>query len=119
MKRLPFLVPAVIRFLVLFIFQFVPFYLATVVRANLQVMADVISPVSYARPAVLKLPLSLTKPDAIFMLAGLITMAPGTVCLDVSEDRKYMFVHVMFYNGEGVRRDLKNLERRIGVLFNE
>ena len=108
-----------IRFLVLFTFAFLPYYIQAVIRANLQVMAEVITPISHARPAVLKLSLSLTKPDAIFMLAGLITMAPGTVCLDVSEDRKYMIVHVMFYNGEGVRKDLKNLERRIGVLYNE
>ena len=118
MKKLSLLI-TVPRFLVMFTFYFLPYYTIEVIRANLQVIGDVITPISYARPAVLKMPLSLEKPDAIFMLAGLITMAPGTVCLDVSSDCKHMYVHVMFYDKEKTHKEFKELERRIGVLYGE
>lgn len=67
----------------------------------------------------MKVPLRLNNPNAIFTLANLITMAPGTVCLDVSEDRRFMFIHVMFYDGNKIREDIRDLERRVGGLFNE
>lgn len=100
-----------------FFFRFLPYYSIQITHANLLVLRDVITRRKYARPAVLRIPLALTNPNAIFLLANLITMAPGTVCLDISPDKKFMYVHVMFYDGDGVRKDIKNLERRVGGLF--
>jgi multicomponent Na+:H+ antiporter subunit E len=45
----------------------------------------------------------------------LISLTPGTLSIDLSEDRKTLFVHVMFLDDvETARDDIKiGLERRI------
>jgi multicomponent Na+:H+ antiporter subunit E len=48
-------------------------------------------------------------------VASLISLTPGTLSIDLSEDRKTLFVHVMFlYDVEKAKAEIKNgLERRI------
>ena len=97
--------------------RFLPYYTGQVVKSNWQVIRDVVTRENYARPAVLKIPISLKHPGEIFMLANLVTMTPGTLCLDISEDRSCLFIHVMFNDDEEIRREIADLERRIGGLF--
>jgi multicomponent Na+:H+ antiporter subunit E len=49
------------------------------------------------------------------LLANLISLTPGTLSIDVSEDRRYLYVHVMFLDDvEAACRELKEgLERRV------
>lgn len=96
---------------------FLPYYVDEILRANLRVIHDVVTPRNYARPAIVKFPLTLKKNSELFFLANLITMAPGTVCLDFSADRKFLFIHVMFYDGPQVIEEIRALETRIGRVF--
>jgi len=72
---------------------------------------------SYVSPGVLAIPLDARTDVEIAMLANLITLTPGSVSLDVSEDRSQLFIHAMYIDGgdvEAYRRDVKeNLERRV------
>lgn len=101
--------------------QFIPYYVAMVVVSNWRVIHDVITRKRYARPAIIKVPLTLKHDFEFFMLANLISMTPGTVSLDISEDHKWLFVHAMFYDmedgGEEVRNDILELEKRIARIF--
>ena len=49
------------------------------------------------------------------MLANLLTLTPGSLSLDVSEDRKTLFVHAMYIeDADQFRREVKEgLERRV------
>jgi multicomponent Na+:H+ antiporter subunit E len=51
----------------------------------------------------------------ITLLASLIALTPGTLTLDVSRDRKTIFIHSMYAEEvEGVRRAIKEgLEKKI------
>jgi multicomponent Na+:H+ antiporter subunit E len=71
------------------------------------------------RPAVIRLPLDVTSDGEILMLSALINLTPGSVALDVSEDRKIMYVHVMHVNTPDISRaEIKNgFERRVIELF--
>lgn len=40
-------------------------------------------------------PIELTTPEAITMLAGTISLTPGTVSSDVSADGRYLLVHAL------------------------
>ena len=64
--------------------------------ANIQV-AWIVLTVSNAKlkPAWITVPLDLRKPEAITLLAGTITLTPGTVSADVSESGHYLLVHVL------------------------
>ena len=64
--------------------------------ANIQV-AWIVLTVSNAKlkPAWITVLLDLRKPEAITLLAGTITLTPGTVSADVSESGHYLLVHVL------------------------
>lgn len=76
---------------------------------------DVLTPVHKARPAIVAIPLSTEDPLQIVTLANLISLTPGSLSLDVSPDRKTLYVHVMFVDDpDMIRREVKEgLERRV------
>lgn len=49
----------------------------------------------YLKPGIVAFPLTATRDAEITTLANLITLTPGTLSLDVSDDRKVLFVHAI------------------------
>jgi multicomponent Na+:H+ antiporter subunit E len=94
---------------------FLCFFLKEVFIANLRVAHDVLTPGFYMRPRVLAIPLDATSDIEITLLANLISLTPGTLSLDVSTDRRVLYVHAMYASdGDAARRDIKEgLERRL------
>ncbi len=45
------------------------------------------------QPGIIALPLTVDRDFEITMLANLITLTPGTLSVDVSEDRKFLYIH--------------------------
>jgi multicomponent Na+:H+ antiporter subunit E len=76
-----------------------------------------LAPASYVCPGVVAIPLDARTDAEITLLANLITLTPGSVSLDVSEDRRVLYVHAMYIDGgdvEAYRRSVKEgLERRV------
>lgn len=95
--------------------RFLAFYLKELVVANARVAHDVLTPRHRSRPAILALPLEASTDTEIMILANLITLTPGSLALDVSDDRRTLFVHAMFVkDAEAYRRSIKEgLERRL------
>ena len=46
-------------------------------------------------PAIIAFPLTVTRDLEIVLLANLITLTPGTLTIDVSDDRKVLYVHAL------------------------
>ncbi len=63
--------------------------------SNLAVLRIVLSPSLPIRPGVLAYSTRLTSPVSVTVLANLITLTPGTLTLDVSDDRKTLFIHTL------------------------
>lgn len=76
-----------------------------------------LAPASYVCPGVVAIPLDARTDVEITLLANLITLTPGSVSLDLSEDRRVLYVHAMYIDGgdvEAYRRSIKEgLERRV------
>jgi multicomponent Na+:H+ antiporter subunit E len=89
------------------------------VLANVRLAIDVVRPNRTMRPAVVRLPLDVTSDAEILMFAALLNLTPGSIALDVSEDRKTMYVHVMHIETpERAREEMKTgFERRVQRLF--
>ena len=72
---------------------------------------------SYVCPGVVAIPLDARTDAEITLLANLITLTPGSVSLDLSEDKRVLYVHAMYIDGgdvEAYRRSVKEgLERRV------
>lgn len=78
---------------------FAMFYLKEVVVANLKLAADIITPCSHATPGFVVLPLEPMTDMQILLLTNLISMTPGTLCFDLSQDRSRLLLHVMYLKG--------------------
>jgi multicomponent Na+:H+ antiporter subunit E len=91
------------------------FFLWELVRANLRLALDVATPHFQMKPGILAIDLDATKDSEILLLAMLINLTPGSVALDVSPDRKVMYVHVMYIDTpDAARSEIKNgFERRV------
>lgn len=71
------------------------------------------------RPAWISIPLDLRTPEAITLLAGTITMTPGTVSSDLSTDGRSLLVHCLHApDPDAVRDQIKRrYERRLLEIF--
>jgi multicomponent Na+:H+ antiporter subunit E len=84
-------------FLVAFKFvSFIFFFLWELLKANLEVAYDVITPTLHMKPGIVAVPLSAETDMEITLLANLISLTPGTLSLDVSKDKKVLYVHGMY-----------------------
>ncbi len=83
------------------IIAFVFFFLYELLKANLQVAFDVITPRFFMKPGIVKIPLDARTDLEITLLANLITLTPGTLSLDVSADKKVLYVHAMYIKDKG------------------
>lgn len=66
-----------------------------IVQSNFVVARLVLGPLSRPRPAWVTVPLALTHPTAISMLASIITTTPGTVSCTIDEQRRHILVHAL------------------------
>jgi multicomponent Na+:H+ antiporter subunit E len=91
------------------------FFTKALVISNLRVLWDVITPSHISRPGIIRLPLDAQTDLEIMMVANLISLTPGTLSIDLSEDRRFLYVHVMFLDDVAhVQRELKQgLEKRV------
>jgi multicomponent K+:H+ antiporter subunit E len=68
-------------------------FLYDVVMSNIEVARRVLGPEAAIRPGFVWIPLELTEPHAIATLAAIITLTPGTLSADLTEDRRHLLVH--------------------------
>ncbi len=71
-------------------------FLWELVLSNLRVAYDVLTPGHNMRPGIIAVPLDARTDLEITMLANMITITPGSVSLDVSTDRKYLYVYILY-----------------------
>ena len=95
------------------------FFVRELLLANVRVAADVLRPHTGIRPAVVAIPLDVTSDGEILLLSMLINITPGSVTIDLSGDRRTLYVHVMHMaSAEATRREIKEgFERRVKMVF--
>lgn len=95
------------------------YFLKELLLANAAVARSVLSPASALSPGIVAVPLDLTSDAGIATLANLITLTPGTLSIDVSEDRRTLYVHALHVGDpEAFRREVKGgFERRVKEVF--
>jgi multicomponent Na+:H+ antiporter subunit E len=95
---------------------FLALYVRGFIAASLRVTHDVLTLPFHMRPGVIRIPLEAETDLEITVFANLISLTPGSLTLDVSNDRSELYVHVMFTDGDvdRLRREIKDqLERRV------
>jgi multicomponent Na+:H+ antiporter subunit E len=94
-------------------------FIKELILSGWRVARLVTSPRMELRPGIFAYPLRLQGNFEITVLANLITLTPGTLSVDVSDDRKTLFVHAIDCSDvdKTVREIREGFERRIGEAF--
>ena len=94
-------------------------FIKEVILSAFRVARLVLSPRMDIKPGIFAYPLKVDRDFEITLLANLITLTPGTLSVDVSDDRRTLFVHGMDCSDpEQARRDIsQGFERRILEAF--
>lgn len=95
------------------------FFMRELIVASVRVAIDVLRPTLDMTPAVVAVPLDLSSDVQVTLLANLVSLTPGTLSIDVSDDRTVLYVHAMYgRDPEALRRSIKHdFERRIQEVF--
>nr|WP_304363819.1 Na+/H+ antiporter subunit E [Jiella sp. LLJ827] len=94
-------------------------FLIELVKSAWRVAVLVLSPRMQLTPGIFAYPLKVDRDFEITLLANLITLTPGTLSVDVSEDRSTLYVHAIDASDpEEARADIANgFERKILEAF--
>jgi multicomponent Na+:H+ antiporter subunit E len=101
------------------VIRFVIFFIWELLLANIRSTYYVLAPRHKLRPGIVAIPLDLDNDAEITLLANLITMTPGSLSLDVSNERCTLYVHVIHIDDvEKYRASIKNgFEKRVKEIF--
>jgi multicomponent Na+:H+ antiporter subunit E len=84
-------------------------FLYELVVSSLQVVWDVLTPQHKARPGIISVPLDAEGEMEILLVTNLISLTPGTLSLDVTEDCKTLYIHAMFADDpDAIRQQIKD-----------
>ncbi|MEM6846464.1 MAG: Na+/H+ antiporter subunit E [Pseudomonadota bacterium] len=91
------------------------------IKSSVSVAVIVLSPWRKLRPAIIAFPLDVRRDSEITLLANLITLTPGTLSMDVSPDRKTLFIHAIdATDTDEIIADIKSsFERKIERIFQQ
>jgi len=66
------------------------------IRSSLHIAYDILTFKGRMRPGVIRLPLEVRTPAEITLLSNMISFTPGTLSLDLSQESRALYVHVMY-----------------------
>ena len=90
--------------------KFVCIVLYDIVVANIVVARQVLGSNSDLEPKLFKLPITIEHPLGISILASTISLTPGTVSCDLSEDRNHLLIHGLSVSD--VEEEIKTILQR-------
>lgn len=71
-----------------------------IVMSAITVARQILGPEAQLRPGYVWVPLELVDPHGIVLLASAITLTPGTLSADLSDDRRHLLVHALHIDDE-------------------
>ncbi|MBE2190124.1 MAG: Na+/H+ antiporter subunit E [Desulfobulbaceae bacterium] len=97
------------------IFLFILYFIKELIVANIKVAYDILTVKDKMRPGIIALPLDAKTDLEITLFANLITMTPGSLSIDTSDDNKVLYVHAMYIDDpQKYKEELKTgLERKL------
>lgn len=95
------------------------YFIKELIKSCLMVARDCISRRPRLHPAIVRMPIGPKSDLEIFILANLITLTPGTLTLDVAEDKSVLVIHSIYAEDpEALVADLKSgMEHRVREVF--
>ena len=90
---------------------YLPVFFFYVIRANLDVVYRALHPAMPIKPGIVKIKTNLKTDSAITALANSITLTPGTLTVDLTDDG-YLYVHWINVKSEDVEQATQHISQR-------
>lgn len=97
------------------VFALIVYFHYELIVSSLRVAWHVLTPGQRSTPGIIAVPLKVCTDAEITVLGNLISLTPGSLTIDVSEDKRTLLVHSMFIDDpDDERRSIKNgMEKRV------
>ncbi|HDP75318.1 MAG TPA: hypothetical protein ENN49_05525 [Bacteroidales bacterium] len=106
----------------IYLVELIVYFTKEMFIATFLVVREVLSLKSRIQAGIISMPLDVKSDIEITILASLISLTPGTLSIEVSEDKTYLFIHAMNIpegDVDKIKSQLKNgFERRVQRIFN-
>jgi len=102
-----------------FLIEFIPFYILKLVQSNIYIAYDILTPQQKSSPVIVEVPLQIQSDFSLLVFTNLITMTPGTLTLDIDDDKKNVLVHVLYSKSkEAAMYEIDRLQQKIQQFIN-
>ena len=99
---------------------YIPVFFYYCIKANLDILYRVIHPEMPIKPGIVKIKTNLRSPEALTALANSITLTPGTMTVDITDDG-YLYIHWLCVRSTDMEEATEIIARRfetfIGRIF--
>ena len=93
---------------------FIIFYLSKLIEANLIIAYDILTPKLNINPSFIKVPLTLESNFGMLLFSNLLSMTPGSLSIDITDDKKTILVHVLYQTTEEkMLKEFKGMQDKI------
>lgn len=91
------------------------YFLYEMIVANIQVAFDVVTPKYFFTPGIISYKMVAKTDIEINLLSTVLSLTPGTMVLDISDDNTTLYLHVMYLRDkDAFREQIKNgFERKL------
>lgn len=98
---------------------FIIFYFKELVISSILLAWDILRPTMNFTHGIVGIDLELKSGTAIMVLVNLVSMTPGSLSVDLTPDRKRLYIHAMYLGDpESFKKNIKkNYEQRIKRIF--
>lgn len=97
-----------------YVVSFIFFYLYKLVEANLYIAYDILTPQLKINPGFIEVPLTLNSNFGMLLLSNLISMTPGSLSIDITDDKKILQVHVLYQTTEEeMQKEFEEIQGKI------
>lgn len=82
---------------------YIPVFFYYCIKANLDVLYRVVHPEMPIKPGIVKVKTNLHSPSALTALANSITLTPGTMTVDITDDG-YLYIHWIYVRATDIEK---------------
>jgi multicomponent Na+:H+ antiporter subunit E len=100
---------------VYYIFSFIGFYLLKLIQSNIVIAYDILTPKMSTNPGLIEVPLTLKSDFGLLLFSNLLSMTPGTLVMDIYENREIALVHVLYLTSSAeILNGINEIQDKIG-----
>lgn len=99
--------------------HFFIFYLAQLVQSNLYIAFDILTPKSRISPGFIWVPVTIKSDFGLLLFTNLLSMTPGTLSIDLTEDKQQLLVHYLYNNKKkSILQEVNAIQDKIKRIVN-